>query len=51
LALKVLDYVREPIAACEIRIELVGVHLVPGDRAGARTLLREIDELLTHRPA
>src|SRR5262249_2170851 len=37
--------------ACQNRIELARVQVALGDLAGARTLLREIDELLTQRPA
>jgi LuxR family maltose regulon positive regulatory protein len=36
--------------AVQARIELAHAHLTLGDLAGARTLMREIDELLTRRP-
>ena len=39
-----------PYLAVPARIELAGVHLALGDIAGARTLMREIDELLKRRP-
>ena len=39
-----------PHLAVQARIELGGVHLALGDIAGARTLIREIDELLRRRP-
>jgi LuxR family maltose regulon positive regulatory protein len=39
-----------PHIAVQDRIELVRVHLALGDLAGARTLMREIDELLRRRP-
>ena len=39
-----------PHLAVQARIELAGVHLALGDIAGARTLMREIDELLKRRP-
>ena len=39
-----------PYLAVQARIELARVHLALGDLAGARTLMREIDELLTRRP-
>jgi LuxR family maltose regulon positive regulatory protein len=39
-----------PCMAAQARIELTRVHLVLGDVAGARTLLREVDELLRRRP-
>ena len=39
-----------PHLAVQARIELVRVHLVLGDVAGARTLIREIDEILKRRP-
>jgi LuxR family transcriptional regulator, maltose regulon positive regulatory protein len=39
-----------PHLAVQARIELAGVHLALGDIAGARTLMREIDELLQRRP-
>ena len=39
-----------PQLAVQARIELAHVHLALGDLAGARTLRREIDELLRQRP-
>jgi LuxR family maltose regulon positive regulatory protein len=36
--------------AVQARLELTRVHLALGDTAGARTLMREIDELLRRRP-
>jgi LuxR family transcriptional regulator, maltose regulon positive regulatory protein len=39
-----------PHVAVQARIELTRVHLALADIAGARTLMREIDELLTRRP-
>jgi LuxR family maltose regulon positive regulatory protein len=39
-----------PHVAVQARIELARVHLALGDLAGARTLMREIDELLRYRP-
>jgi LuxR family maltose regulon positive regulatory protein len=39
-----------PDIAVQARIELTRVHLALADLAGARTLMREIDELLTRRP-
>jgi LuxR family maltose regulon positive regulatory protein len=39
-----------PVIAVQARIELARVHLALADLAGARTLMREIDELLTQRP-
>jgi LuxR family maltose regulon positive regulatory protein len=39
-----------PYLAVQARIELAHAHLTLGDPAGARTLMREIDELLTRRP-
>ncbi|MEP7023924.1 MAG: LuxR C-terminal-related transcriptional regulator [Actinomycetota bacterium] len=39
-----------PHIAVQARIELARVHLALGDLAGARTLMREIDELLRRRP-
>jgi LuxR family transcriptional regulator, maltose regulon positive regulatory protein len=44
-----LTYAR-PYLAVQARIELIRVHLALGDIAAARTLLREIDEVLKHRP-
>jgi LuxR family maltose regulon positive regulatory protein len=40
-----------PHFAVQVRIELIRVHLALADLAGARTLMREIDELLQRRPA
>ena len=40
----------EPTIAVQARIELTRVHLALGDTAGARTLIREIEELLRRRP-
>jgi LuxR family maltose regulon positive regulatory protein len=39
-----------PYFAVQARIELARVHLALADLAGARTLMREIDEVLTRRP-
>jgi len=39
-----------PHLAVQARIELIRVHRALGDLAGARTLMREIDEVLRHRP-
>ena len=39
-----------PQLAVQARIELARVHLTLGDLAGARTLMREIDDLLRRRP-
>jgi LuxR family maltose regulon positive regulatory protein len=39
-----------PYLAVQARIELVRVHLALADLAGARTLMREVDELLSRRP-
>jgi LuxR family transcriptional regulator, maltose regulon positive regulatory protein len=39
-----------PHIAVQARIELTRAHLALGDTAGARTLLREIDDLLKQRP-
>jgi LuxR family maltose regulon positive regulatory protein len=39
-----------PHLAAQARIELIRVHLALADRAGARTLMREVDELLKRRP-
>ena len=39
-----------PHLAVQARIELTRVHLALADLAGARTLMREIDELLKRRP-
>jgi LuxR family maltose regulon positive regulatory protein len=39
-----------PYLAVQARIELARVHLALSDLAGARTLMREVDELLKRRP-
>jgi LuxR family maltose regulon positive regulatory protein len=39
-----------PHLAVQARIELIRVHLALGDLAGARTLMGEVDELLSRRP-
>ncbi len=39
-----------PYLAVQARIELARVHLALADLAGARTLMREVDDLLTRRP-
>jgi LuxR family maltose regulon positive regulatory protein len=39
-----------PYFAVQARTELIRVHLALADLAGARTLMREVDELLRHRP-
>ncbi len=39
-----------PHLAIQFRIELIRVHLALADLAGARTLMREVDELLKRRP-
>jgi LuxR family maltose regulon positive regulatory protein len=39
-----------PYLAVQARIELARVHLALADLAGARTLMREVDELLRRRP-
>jgi hypothetical protein len=39
-----------PVLAVQARLELTRAHLTLTDIAGARTLLREIDELLRRRP-
>jgi LuxR family maltose regulon positive regulatory protein len=39
-----------PYFAVQARIELARVHLALADLAGARTLMREVDGLLRHRP-
>jgi len=40
----------QPHLAVQIRIELIRVHHALNDLAGARTLMREIDDLLKRRP-
>jgi LuxR family transcriptional regulator, maltose regulon positive regulatory protein len=39
-----------PYLAVQARIELIRVHLALADLAGARTLMREVDQLLRRRP-
>jgi LuxR family maltose regulon positive regulatory protein len=39
-----------PVLAVQVRIELTRIHLALADLAGARTLMRETDELLRRRP-
>jgi LuxR family maltose regulon positive regulatory protein len=39
-----------PVLAVQVRLELAHVHLALADIAGARTLLREIDDLFRRRP-
>ena len=39
-----------PQFAVQARLELARVHLALADTAGARTLMREVDDLLRHRP-
>src|SRR5215813_4500459 len=39
-----------PHLAVQTRIELIRVHVALGDLAGARTLMGEVDELLSRRP-
>jgi LuxR family maltose regulon positive regulatory protein len=48
--LRPLDTYAIPHIAVQGRIELVHVHLALADMAGARTLMREIDEILKRRP-
>jgi len=45
----VLTYAYPPFAV-QVRLELIRVHLALADMAGARTLMREIDEILKRRP-
>ena len=40
-----------PHLSIQFRIELLRVHLALSDLAGARTLMREIDEILKRRPS
>jgi LuxR family transcriptional regulator, maltose regulon positive regulatory protein len=40
-----------PHVAVQARLELTRVHLALADAAGARTLMREIDEVLSRRPS
>jgi LuxR family transcriptional regulator, maltose regulon positive regulatory protein len=44
-----LTYAAPPLAI-QFRVELIRVHLALSDLAGARTLMREVDELLKRRP-
>jgi LuxR family maltose regulon positive regulatory protein len=39
-----------PYLAVQARIELIRVHIALADLAGARTLMREVEELLKRRP-
>ena len=39
-----------PYHAVQLRLELIRVYLALADLAGARTLMREIDDVLRHRP-
>jgi len=39
-----------PYLAVQARLELARVRLALADTAGARTLMREVDDLLRHRP-
>ena len=39
-----------PYLAAQARIELIRVHFALADLTGARTLMREVDELLEQRP-
>jgi LuxR family transcriptional regulator, maltose regulon positive regulatory protein len=39
-----------PYFAVQARLELAHVHFAVADLAGAKTLMREVDELLRHRP-
>jgi LuxR family transcriptional regulator, maltose regulon positive regulatory protein len=48
--LRPLDTYAIPHLAVQARIELARVRLALADVAGARTLMREIDEILKHRP-
>ena len=45
-----LTYALPPLAV-QARIEMIRVHLAVADLAGARTLMREIDDVLKRRPA
>jgi LuxR family maltose regulon positive regulatory protein len=40
-----------PFLAVRVRLQLAKVHWARGDQASARHLLREIDDILLHRPA
>ena len=35
-----------PVLAVQVRLEIIRIHLALADLAGARTLMREVDELL-----
>ncbi len=50
LRLRPLMTYAHPHWAVQARIELIRVHLALNDVAGARTLMREIDEILKRRP-
>jgi LuxR family maltose regulon positive regulatory protein len=50
LRLRPLMTYAHPHWAVQLRITLIRVHLALGDLAGARTLMREIDDLLKRRP-
>jgi LuxR family maltose regulon positive regulatory protein len=50
LRLRPLMTYAHPHWAAQARIGLIRVHLALADITGARTLMREIDEILQHRP-
>jgi LuxR family transcriptional regulator, maltose regulon positive regulatory protein len=50
LRLRPLMTYAQPHWAVQLRIVLIRVHLALSDMAGARTIMREIDEILTRRP-
>jgi LuxR family maltose regulon positive regulatory protein len=50
LRLRSLMTYAHPHWAVQARIELIRVHLALADITGAKTLMREIDEILQHRP-
>jgi LuxR family transcriptional regulator, maltose regulon positive regulatory protein len=50
LRLRPLLTYAQPHWAVQLRIALIRVHLALSDLAGARTLMREIDEILNRRP-
>jgi LuxR family transcriptional regulator, maltose regulon positive regulatory protein len=50
LRLRPLMTYAQPHLAVQLRITLIRVHRKLDDLAGARTLMREIDEILTRRP-
>jgi LuxR family maltose regulon positive regulatory protein len=50
LRLRPLLTYAQPHWAVQLRIELIRVHLTLDDVAGARTIMREIDEILRRRP-